>query len=156
LLHRVPLLWRLHRVHHSDTVMDVSTALRFHPIEILASLGFKATIILLLGAPPQAVLAFEIVLGAGALFTHANLAMPAWLERPLRVLFVTPSLHMIHHSPNPAETNSNFGFSFSFWDRLFGSYRDRRLGNGFEVGLEEWRTPQHQTFRALLGNPWRN
>jgi sterol desaturase/sphingolipid hydroxylase (fatty acid hydroxylase superfamily) len=154
-LHRVPFLWRLHRVHHSDTIMDVSTALRFHPFEILASLAFKVAIIMLLGAPPEAVLAFEIVLGAGALFTHANIAVPTWLERPLRLLFVTPSLHMVHHSPNPIETNSNFGFSFSFWDRLFKTYRDKRLSGGAEVGLEDWRKPQDQTLGALLGNPFR-
>jgi sterol desaturase/sphingolipid hydroxylase (fatty acid hydroxylase superfamily) len=154
-LHRAPLLWRLHRVHHSDTVMDVSTALRFHPFEILASLAFKVTIIMLLGAPPQAVLAFEIILGAGALFTHANIALPPWLERSLRLLFVTPALHMIHHSPNPNETNSNFGFSFNFWDRMFGTYRNVRLVGEIEVGLEDWRSPKDQTLVALLSNPWR-
>jgi sterol desaturase/sphingolipid hydroxylase (fatty acid hydroxylase superfamily) len=154
-LHRVPFLWRLHRVHHSDTVMDISTALRFHPLEILASLAFKAAIILVLGTPPVAVLAFEIALGAGALFTHANIAIPVWMEQPLRLLFVTPSLHMIHHSPNPVETNSNFGFSFNFWDRLFGTYRNVRIGGGVEVGLENWRGPEDQTLRALLENPWR-
>jgi sterol desaturase/sphingolipid hydroxylase (fatty acid hydroxylase superfamily) len=154
-LHHVPFLWRLHRVHHSDTVMDVSTALRFHPLEILASLAFKAAIILLLGAPPEAVLAFEIVLGAGALFTHSNIALPNWLERGLRLLFVTPALHLIHHSPNPIETNSNFGFSFSFWDRLFGTFRANRLGDDTHIGLEKWRAPQDQTLSALLVNPFR-
>lgn len=152
-LHRVPWLWRLHRAHHSDTQMDVTTALRFHPLEIVGSLGYKAIVIMALGAPPEAVLAFEIVLGAGALFTHANIAVPKWLEQPLRYLIVTPALHLIHHSPNAIETNSNFGFSFSFWDRLCGTYRAVRLEPDDYIGLEAWRAPQDQTLGALFLNP---
>jgi sterol desaturase/sphingolipid hydroxylase (fatty acid hydroxylase superfamily) len=156
LLHRVPFLWRLHRVHHGDTVMDVSTALRFHPFEILASLAYKAAIVVLLGAPAVAVLMFEMALGAGALFTHANIALPKGLERTMRYLFITPSLHLIHHSPNPVETNSNFGFSFNFWDRAFGTYRAARLnGDDNHIGLKNWRGPRDQTLGAMLVNPFR-
>lgn len=154
-LHRVPFLWRLHRVHHSDIAMDVTTALRFHPFEILASLGYKVLLITALGAPPEAALVFEMILGAGALFTHANIALPRWLEQPLRYLVVTPALHLIHHSPNPLETNSNFGFSFSVWDRLFGTYRAVRIEPYDYIGLESWRTPQDQTLGAMFLNPLR-
>jgi sterol desaturase/sphingolipid hydroxylase (fatty acid hydroxylase superfamily) len=135
--------------------MDVSTALRFHPFEILASLAFKIIIILLLGAPAIAVIAFEIVLSAGALFTHANVAVPSRLEALLRLVFVTPALHLIHHSPDPKETNSNFGFSFSFWDRIFGTYRRLRGDANGPIGLESWRLRSDQTLPALLLNPFK-
>jgi sterol desaturase/sphingolipid hydroxylase (fatty acid hydroxylase superfamily) len=154
ILHRVPFLWRLHRVHHGDIAMDISTALRFHPFEIVASLAFKAAIVALLGAPAGAAFVFEIILGAGALFSHANIAIPHWLERPLRWIIITPALHLIHHSPNPIETNSNFGFSTSLWDRLFGTYRSTRLAGEERIGLEDWRAPRDQTLPALLANPF--
>jgi sterol desaturase/sphingolipid hydroxylase (fatty acid hydroxylase superfamily) len=154
-MHHVPFLWRLHRVHHGDTLMDVSTGLRFHPFEILVSLGFKAAMVMALGAPAIAVFFFEIALGAGSLFTHANIALPKWLERPLRWVLVTPALHLIHHSPNPLETNSNFGFSFNMWDRLFGTYRDAPLSGEGLIGLENWRGPADQTLAAMLTNPFR-
>lgn len=154
-LHRFAFLWRLHSVHHSDTVMDVTTALRFHPFEILASLGYKVILTMTLGAPPEAVFGFEIMLGAGALFTHANIAVPAWLEQRLRFVFVTPALHLIHHSPNPIETNSNFGFSFSIWDRLFGTYQSARLEPDDYIGLKTWRAPNDQTLGALFLTPFR-
>lgn len=153
-LHAVPFLWRLHRVHHGDITMDVTTALRFHPLEILASLAFKVGVIVALGAPPVAAFAFEFILGAGALFSHANLALPAWLERSLRLVIITPALHLIHHSPNLPETNSNFGFSLSIWDRLFGTYRGERLVQSDDVGLEDWRTDSDQSLRAMLVNPF--
>ena len=154
-LHRLPFLWRLHRVHHSDTAMDVSTALRFHPLEILLSLGLKVIIVMMLGAPAVAVFAFEIALGAGALFNHANIALPNWLERPLRVFFVTPALHLIHHSPDPIETNSNYGFSFSFWDRIFRTYRGVRLDADGLIGLETWRRGEDQKLAAMLLGPFK-
>jgi sterol desaturase/sphingolipid hydroxylase (fatty acid hydroxylase superfamily) len=154
-MHHVPFLWRLHRVHHGDTAMDVSTALRFHPFEILASLAFKVVMVVALGAPVAAVFIFEMVLGAGALFTHANIALPTWLERPLRWLFVTPALHVIHHSPNPVETNSNFGFSFNIWDRLFGMYRSAPITDDGAIGLENWRAPEDQRLLAMLANPFK-
>jgi sterol desaturase/sphingolipid hydroxylase (fatty acid hydroxylase superfamily) len=158
LSHKIPFFWRLHRLHHSDVVMDVTTALRFHPFEIMASLIFKASIVALLGAPPELVFAFEVILGAGALFTHANIVLPEPVDRALRQLFVTPGMHLIHHNPNPVATNSNYGFSFSFWDRLFGTYRADAplplLPSGSNIGLEHWRGPQDQTLKAMVLNPF--
>jgi len=158
LSHRIPLFWRLHRLHHSDVVMDVTTALRFHPLEIMASLIFKGSVVALLGAPPALVFAFELALGAGALFTHANISLPARLDRLLRLAFVTPAMHLIHHNPNPVATNSNYGFSFSFWDRLFRTYRadspEPPMLSGSDIGLEKWRSPQDQTLRAMVLNPF--
>ncbi len=157
LSHKIPFFWRLHRLHHSDVVMDVTTALRFHPFEIIASLIFKASIVALLGAPPELVFAFEVILGAGALFTHANIALPEPVDRALRCLFGTPAMHLIHHNPNPVATISNYGFSFSFWDRLFGTYRADAplplLPSGSNIGLEHWRGPQDQTLTAMVLNP---
>lgn len=157
LSHKIPLLWRLHRLHHSDIIMDVTTALRFHPLEIVASLIFKASVVALLGAPPALVFAFELVLGAGALFTHANIALPERLDRILRWFVVTPAMHLIHHHPNPVATNSNYGFSFSVWDRLFRTYRDDApspaLPSGSDIGLAKWRNPQDQTLKAMVLNP---
>jgi sterol desaturase/sphingolipid hydroxylase (fatty acid hydroxylase superfamily) len=155
LLHRVPLLWRLHRVHHSDTIMDVTTALRFHPFEIVASLFFKAALVLALGSPPAAAIAFEIILGAGALFTHANIALPKALEPVLRSALITPALHLIHHSPNPLETNSNFGFSTNIWDRLFGTYCAFPMAEAPMIGLEDWRGDSDLGLKAMLANPFK-
>jgi sterol desaturase/sphingolipid hydroxylase (fatty acid hydroxylase superfamily) len=158
LSHKIPFFWRLHRLHHSDVVMDVTTALRFHPFEIIASLIFKASIVALLGAPPALVFAFELTLGAGAMFTHANIALPKALDSTLRLLFVTPAMHLIHHNPNPVATNSNYGFSFSFWDRLFGTYRADAplpaLPSGLDIGLEDWRGQQDQTLKAMVMSPF--
>jgi sterol desaturase/sphingolipid hydroxylase (fatty acid hydroxylase superfamily) len=154
-LHRIGFLWRLHRMHHSDLVMDVSTALRFHPLEIVGSLAFKSAVIMALGAPPAAVVVFEIVLGAGALFTHANIAVSPQWEKRLRLVLITPALHLIHHSPNPIETNSNFGTSTNLWDRLFGTYRPAQLAETPEIGLDAWREKADQRFTALLANPFR-
>ncbi|AMS30307.1 MAG TPA: hypothetical protein DIU09_05375 [Hyphomonadaceae bacterium] len=158
LSHKIPFFWRLHRPHHSDVVMDVTTALRFHPFEIMASLIFKGSVVALLGAPPALVFAFELVLGAGALFTHANIALPKPLDTALRWVFVTPAMHLIHHNPDPVATNSNYGFSFSFWDRLFRTYRADApiptLPSGSDIGLERWRSPQDQTLRAMVLNPF--
>ncbi len=123
--HAWPPLWRLHRVHHADLDMDVSTALRFHPLEILLSMGYKTALVVLLGAAPTAVLAFEITLSLGSLFTHANGRMPEGLDRVLRWFLVTPAMHTIHHSDRPIETNSNYGFSFSWWDRIFHTYHGK-------------------------------
>ncbi len=156
LSHKIPFFWRLHRLHHCDVVMDVTTALRFHPFEISASLIFKGSVVALLGAPPALVFAFELVLGAGALFTHANIALPKPLDTALRWVFVTPAMHLIHHNPNPVATNSNYGFSFAIWDRLFGTYRADapELPSGVAIGLERWRSPQDQTLKAMVLNPF--
>jgi sterol desaturase/sphingolipid hydroxylase (fatty acid hydroxylase superfamily) len=143
MFHAVPALWRLHRVHHADLGFDVTTGLRFHPIEIVLSLGFKMAVVVLLGATPWAVVAFEILLNASSVFNHGNVAMPESLDHWLRWLLVTPDMHRVHHSTRVVETNSNFGFSVSWWDRLCGTYRAApALGHtGMEIGLSDYRTP---------------
>lgn len=123
IFHAVPALWRLHRVHHADPDFDVTTGARFHPLEILLSLLIKFAVIAVLGAPAAAVLVFEVLLNASAMFNHANLKLPAGIDRVLRWLLVTPDMHRIHHSVEAAEANSNFGFNLPWWDRLFGTYR---------------------------------
>ena len=125
MFHAVPLLWRLHRVHHADADIDVTTGARFHPIEILLSMLIKFAVIAVLGAPAAAVLVFEVLLNATAMFNHANLHLFESVDRLLRLILVTPEMHRIHHSMEVAETNSNFGFNLPWWDRLFGTYRDR-------------------------------
>jgi sterol desaturase/sphingolipid hydroxylase (fatty acid hydroxylase superfamily) len=125
MFHAVPLLWRLHRVHHADADIDVTTGARFHPIEILLSMLIKFAAIAVLGAPAAAVLVFEVLLNATAMFNHANLRLLESVDRLLRMILVTPEMHRIHHSMEAAETNSNFGFNLPWWDRLFGTYRDR-------------------------------
>lgn len=157
LVHKIPLLWRLHRVHHADVGFDVTTAVRFHPFEIAVSMAIKLGLIALFSIPALAVLIFEILLSAGSLFTHANVELPAAFERRLRWLLVTPEMHRIHHSVHKDETNSNFGFHLSVWDRLFGSYRDepRDGQTTMQIGLHEFREPRDQTLWALVVNPFR-
>ena len=121
--HKVPLLWRLHKVHHTDVDFDASTGIRFHPIEIGLSLLIKSAAVWLLGAPPEGVLLFEMLLNATALFNHANLALPEPVDRLLRLFIVTPDMHRVHHSVWRDETDSNFGFNLPWWDRMFGTYR---------------------------------
>lgn len=121
-MHRVPILWRFHQVHHADRDIDVSTGVRFHPIEIVVSMIFKMVCVLALGVPVAAVLVFEIVLNACAMFNHANINLGVGVDRILRCLLVTPDMHRVHHSAVPEETNRNFGFSIALWDRLFGTY----------------------------------
>ncbi len=120
--HRVPLLWRVHRVHHTDRDFDVTTALRFHPVEIGLSMLYKVVWVLALGPSPATVIVFEMVLNALALFNHSNLALPLPLDRLLRLVIVTPDMHRVHHSVHAAEHNHNFGFNLAVWDRLFGLY----------------------------------
>jgi sterol desaturase/sphingolipid hydroxylase (fatty acid hydroxylase superfamily) len=143
MFHAVPALWRLHRVHHADLDFDATTGLRFHPIEIFLSLGYKVGVIVLLGAIPWAVIAFEAILNAFSIFNHGNVTIPERADRWLRWFIVTPDMHRIHHSTRIRETNSNFGFSVSWWDRLFGTYRlEPTLGQvKMEIGLSEYRTP---------------
>lgn len=138
LTHKVPLFWRFHRVHHADRDFDVTTAIRFHPVEIAASMGLKIGLIYLLGPGAVAVLVFEVLLNATSLFNHANLAIPAGAERALRRVLVTPDMHRVHHSVLRAEHDSNFGFALSVWDRLFGTYRAMPAGghDKMMVGLE--------------------
>ncbi len=123
MVHAVPLLWRLHRVHHADLDFDVTTGARFHPLEILLSMLIKFAVIILLGPPVVGVILFEIILNATSMFNHSNVRLPAGLDRVLRWLLVTPDMHRVHHSIDAAETNSNFGFNLPWWDRMFGTYR---------------------------------
>jgi sterol desaturase/sphingolipid hydroxylase (fatty acid hydroxylase superfamily) len=143
LFHAVPALWRLHRVHHADLDFDATTGLRFHPIEIFLSLGLKAATVTLLGAVPWMVVAFEIALNATSVFNHSNIALPNSYDRWLRWLLVTPDMHRIHHSTRVVETNSNFGFSVPWWDRLCGTYRaDPALGQEqMSIGLLDYPNP---------------
>jgi sterol desaturase/sphingolipid hydroxylase (fatty acid hydroxylase superfamily) len=155
--HAVPTLWRLHRMHHSDLDFDVTTGVRFHPIEIMLSMGIKLAAIAVLGPPALAVLVFEIALNATSLFNHGNVRLPAGIDRVLRWFVVTPEMHRVHHSNLPHETNSNFGFSFPWWDRLFGTYRAQpeRGHLGMTIGLDEFRDPGTLNFSRLLLQPFR-
>ena len=123
LFHAVPILWRVHRMHHADIDVDVTTGARFHPVEIVLSMCLKLASISALGAPPLAVLLFETLLNVGSLFSHANLRLPPGCDRVLRLLVVTPDMHRVHHSAWGVETNTNFGFTFPWWDHLCGTYR---------------------------------
>lgn len=158
LFHRIPWLWRLHRVHHSDLRFDVSTGVRFHPLEIALSMLLKLALVWLLGPDPLAVLIFELLLSLGSLYTHSDFALPAALDRRLRWLLVTPSMHRIHHSPERVETDSNYGFHLSIWDRLFASYRamPQQPEGSMPIGLHEFRDPAEQSLLALLLQPLRS
>jgi sterol desaturase/sphingolipid hydroxylase (fatty acid hydroxylase superfamily) len=157
LFHRIPLFWRLHRVHHSDLQFDLTTGVRFHPLELAASMLIKLGLIALLAPSPLAVLVFEILLSTGSLFTHSDFAFPQAIDRRLRWLFVTPSMHRIHHSVERFETDSNYGFHLSLWDRLFRSYRESAVKpeRSMPIGIAEFREPQDQTLMALLLQPFR-
>ncbi|MGE0233499.1 MAG: sterol desaturase family protein [Flavobacteriaceae bacterium] len=138
--HKVPVFWRLHRVHHADRDFDVTTALRFHPIEILLSMLWKGAVIFLVGAPPLAVFIFEAVLNGAAVFNHANARLPLGLDRILRLLIVTPDMHRVHHSAIRGETDSNYGFNLSFWDRIFSTYVPQPSAGheGMRIGLDDY------------------
>jgi sterol desaturase/sphingolipid hydroxylase (fatty acid hydroxylase superfamily) len=157
LFHAVPLLWRLHRMHHADLDVDVTTGVRFHPVEIILSLFLKWVVIILLGAPALAVLLFEVVLNATSMFNHSNIAMPQVVDRVVRLLVVTPDMHRVHHSIRRRETNSNFGFNFPWWDRLFGTYRGQPDGghDGMTLGLDSFRDPGEQRLDRMLLQPLR-
>ena len=157
LFHAVPVLWRLHRLHHSDLDIDVTTGLRFHPIEILLSMGIKFALVALLGAPAAAVLVFEVVLNGMSIFNHANMNIPAVLDRILRIFVATPDYHRVHHSVKSLETNSNFGFNLSCWDRLFGTYRAQpEAGHeGMTIGLEQFRETRDLRLDRMLLQPLR-
>ncbi len=157
LFHAVPLLWRLHRMHHTDLDFDVTTALRFHPVEILLSMALKIGLVAALGAPAAAVLAFEVVLNAAAMFNHANARLPLRLDAALRLVLVTPDMHRVHHSTRIEETNSNYGFNLPWWDRLFGTYRaaPRAGQEGMTIGLDAFRAPEELRLDRLLTQPLR-
>lgn len=142
--HKIPLLWRIHRMHHADNGFDFTTALRFHPLEIVLSMVWKALVVVLIGAPAIAVLIFEIVLNGASMFNHANGRLPGRLDGWLRLFVVTPDMHRVHHSSDCRETNANYGFNFPFWDRIFGTYTAQPLlgHDGMEIGLKEYRGRQ--------------
>ncbi len=141
LFHAVPLLWRLHMVHHADLDFDVSTGLRFHTIEILLSMGIKMAVVVTLGAPALGVLIFEVLLNATSMFSHGNVRLPAAVDHVLRLVLVTPDMHRVHHSVDPRETNSNFGFNLPWWDMLLGTYRAQPADGhtGMTIGLKQFR-----------------
>ncbi len=140
LVHAVPALWRLHRVHHADLDYDVTTGARFHPLEIILSMLIKLATIVVLGPPVVAVIIFEVTLNAMAMFNHGNIGLPATVDKVLRFFVVTPDMHRIHHSVEDDETNSNFGFNLSCWDRLFGTYREQPRGGqlGMQIGIHNF------------------
>lgn len=157
LLHVIGWLWPLHRVHHSDTAFDVTTGVRFHPLEIALSTAIKLGLVFALGPHPVAVVVFEVLLSASSLFTHADFALPRSLDRIVRWLIVTPSMHRIHHSVRREETDSNYGFTLSVWDRLFRSYRAAPAApeRSMPIGLPPWRDPTALGLGALLLQPFR-
>ena len=156
LFHFLPVLWRLHRMHHSDLDLDASSGSRFHPLEIVISIGIKLAAILLIGASPLAVLLFEILLNATSTFNHGNIRIPLGIDRWLRTVLVTPDMHRVHHSIIPRETNSNFGFSLPWWDYLGGTYRAQPSAGHLEmtIGLKEYRDPARLTLIHLLIQPF--
>ena len=157
IFHAVPILWRLHRMHHADLEFDVTTGLRFHPAEIVLSMALKLVAVAALGASPLAVLMFEVVLNATSLFNHGNVKLPLRLDRILRLLVVTPDMHRVHHSINWQETNSNFGFNVPWWDRLFGTYRAQPgLGHDrMTLGIDLFRDPRELWLDRMLLQPLR-
>lgn len=156
MMHRIKWLWYCHRVHHVDKILDVSTGVRFHPLEELISMAFKIFGVVFWGAPVLAVLIFEIVLNLGSLFTHVNIRIPKKADYILRKFIVTPNMHRIHHSDNPQEYNHNFGFCFSLWDRLFSSYQHQPLTGEHNLifGQEAYQDEKYQTLKAMLLLPF--
>jgi sterol desaturase/sphingolipid hydroxylase (fatty acid hydroxylase superfamily) len=156
LFHAVPALWRLHMVHHADLDFDTTTGLRFHPVEIVLSMGIKMGAVLLLGVPALGVLLFEIVLSATSLFNHGNVRLPARLDAVLRWIVVTPDMHRVHHSTDPRETNSNFGFNLPWWDYLLGTYwaQPRAGHDQMEIGLEQYRDGRVRWLHWMLLLPF--
>ncbi|MBY0332635.1 MAG: sterol desaturase family protein [Acetobacteraceae bacterium] len=154
--HMVPVLWRLHRVHHADPEIDATTGLRFHPVEILLSMALKMAAVVALGAPAVAVLAFEVLLNATAMFNHAAIRLPPRIEPLVRAVLVTPEMHRTHHSEIRAETDSCYGFCLSWWDRIFGSYvAAPAAGEAVVIGVAGWRDPAQQRLDRLLVQPLR-
>jgi sterol desaturase/sphingolipid hydroxylase (fatty acid hydroxylase superfamily) len=157
LFHAVPALWRLHRMHHADLEFDVTTGLRFHPIEIALSMLIKFAVVAAIGAPALSVLIFEVLLNATSMFNHANMRIPPWIDRALRWLVVTPDMHRVHHSIVARETNSNFGFNLPWWDRLFGTYKAQPAAGHEEmtIGIEQFRDPRELRLDRMLAQPFR-
>lgn len=155
--HHVPFLWRLHRMHHADTAIDVTTGLRFHPLEILISMAIKFALVLLLGPPAVAVLIFEVLLNATAMFNHSNIRLPKRVDQFLRLIVVTPDMHRVHHSTNRQETDSNYGFNLPWWDRLFGTYIDQpaKGHDGMTIGFVHFRSVRDHWLDRMLIQPFR-
>ena len=156
LFHAVPILWRLHMMHHADLDFDLTTGSRFHPIEIIISMLIKIAVVALIGAPALSVILFEVLLNGTAMFNHGNLLIPLGIDRVLRLIVVTPDMHRVHHSVFPFETNSNFGFNSPWWDRLLGTYRDQpKMGHeGMTIGLNQFRDPSRLTLFKILALPF--
>lgn len=157
IFHAVPVFWRFHQVHHADLTLDVSSAIRFHTVEILISQAWKVLVVIAAGVPLEAAIAFEIVLNASSMFSHANVALPGRMEGLVRLLIVTPGMHRIHHSTERDEMDSNFGFNFSVWDRLLGTYvpSARASEDRMEMGLPDYRDRSTASFAWLMQLPFR-
>lgn len=155
--HKVPLFWRFHRMHHADRDIDVTTGVRFHPVEIIASMAWKAAVVVALGAPPEAVIIFEIVLNGTAMFNHSNTKLPLAVDRVLRLVLVTPDMHRVHHSAKGDETDSNYGFNLPWWDRMFGTYIDQPQAghDGMTIGLNRWQDERPAQIGWSLFMPFR-
>lgn len=153
--HKIPLFWRLHRMHHTDLDIDVTTGARFHPVEIMLSMGVKSAVVIILGAPAWSVLTFEGLLNATSMFSHSNILMNRRIDRILRMCIVTPDMHRVHHSVITKETDSNFGFNLPWWDRLFGTYRDQPVSghDGMTIGLANYRERKWLTLPWMLAVP---
>jgi len=156
--HKVPFLWRLHRVHHTDEDFDATTAVRFHPLEIVFSIFVKSVAVALIGAPAALVVLFEAAVNGTALFNHANLRIPIWLDKILRLFVVTPDMHRVHHSVINTETDSNYGFALSIWDRIFGTYVDQPEAghDNMQIGLIDWQDDAPTKLGWSLLLPFRN
>lgn len=156
MLHAVPFLWRFHMMHHADLDVDVTTGIRFHPLEIVVSMIIKLAAVALIGASPRAVITFEILLNATSMFNHGNVRMPRGLDRILRWMVVTPDMHRVHHSVIREETNSNFGFNLPWWDRLLGTYRPapEKGQTDMTLGLNQFRDPSRLTLPWMLALPF--
>jgi sterol desaturase/sphingolipid hydroxylase (fatty acid hydroxylase superfamily) len=156
LFHFLPILWRLHRMHHTDLDIDVTTGNRFHPVEIFISVGIRLAAVALIGPPVMAVVIFEVALNATSQFNHGNILIPESVDRWLRLVVVTPDMHRVHHSVIPRETNSNFGFNLPWWDRLCGTYRPQpeQGHTGMSIGLKEFRDPAKLGLGHLLIQPF--
>ena len=157
-LHMIPFFWRFHKVHHSDLDLDVSSGFRFHPLEILGSMIYKLGLVAALGPSVMTVVVFEAILSGMAMFSHSNIKLPLELDRTLRWLFVTPDMHRIHHSVEVAETNSNYGFNISIWDRLLGTYihDGKKPQPEIVIGIPEFRTPEQVSLLQLVLMPFRS
>ena len=156
LFHKAPFLWRFHRMHHSDLAMGTTTAVRFHPVELVLSYCLKIMFLILIGVDAISIIIFEIILNGSALWSHSNIKVSSWLDAVIRTVFVTPDMHRIHHSAHKHETNSNYGFCLSIWDRIFASYR-KQPQDGHEkmtIGLDRFRKPQDQSLWRLLIQPF--